>query len=281
MTFVVVFVGLMIERFFDWSHLRVWNWFADFQRWIIKQFQQPSGYVNLAISIVPILLGVWLLNHLCHGWMYGFPSVIFKVFILLYCFGPQNLWADAFACVNAVSQGDNAAASDRLKAAFKTNNAKTPQALHRNLLSDIFIASNRRVFAVVFWFVLLGPVGAMLYRLVVVSSGVQASKFEAVPKLSQPAQSVASVLDWAPIRIITFLFALSGQFMQVTKVWLSKASLGLFSSDDMMTECGMAAMGIEADTVFPDDCKIERAAVGLVDRSLVIVLVVLALVVLV
>lgn len=273
MTFLVIFVGLMVERFFDWSHLRQWRWFADVQQRIIAQFKQPSGYVNLAISIMPVLLMVWLVNHLFHGWMYGFPSLVFKILVLIYVFGPQNLWADAFACINAIASGDSQAVATRLQNAFGVNAGKTSQALHRSLINDFFIATNRRVFSIVFWYVLLGPVGAVLYRLVAVST--------TVPILSVPAQSVESVLDWAPARIITVFFALGGQFMQVLKVWRKKAMLGLFSNDDMMTECGMAALGVEEGTEFPDDCKMERAAISLIDRSLAMILFVLALVILV
>jgi len=53
------------------------------------------------------------------------------------------------------------------------------------------------------------------------------------------------------------------------------------SSDQLMSMCGMAALGAEDETRLAADCSMERSAISLLDRSLVMVLVVVALVVLV
>jgi AmpE protein len=277
MTFLVIFVSLLVERFFDWSHLRIWHWFVEFQRRIIDKFRQPSGYVNLAIAIAPVLLAVWLIDHFLHGCLYNFPLLIFRVIILLYAFGPHNLWADAFGCINAVTEGDAEVATARLKNAFGAN-ARSTSTLHTKLLNDIFIAANRRLFAVIFWFLLLGPIGAIFYRLVAVSTGVQEGKFDSVKEISAPAQMVESVLDWVPARIITIFFALGGHFMQVLDSWRKNVARGLYSNDDLMIACGLAALGVNKHDDMPDDCANERAALSLIDRSLVIVLVVIGLV---
>lgn len=105
MMFIVTLVALLIERFFDWSHLRRWNWYLALQQVMYQRLPGKSAIVVLAATIIPLLLVVAIISFLLHGFLYGFGNLIFQVFILLYCFGPQNLWADVFAAINALLHG--------------------------------------------------------------------------------------------------------------------------------------------------------------------------------
>lgn len=280
MTFIVTLIALLIERFFDWSHLRHWNWFALLQCRIMERIPNVSPYAVLACTIIPLLLAVEIVQLLLNDTLYGFPQLIFQVVVLLYCFGPKNLWADAYACINAMLQGDAKFASEKLKASFGITETSYSQSLRRHLLNDIFIEANRRIFAIVFWFVVLGPIGAVLYRAVTLSFP-DVSKQHASVELAQSARSVESVLDWVPVRIFTFIFALGGHFVQVLTCWRKKALLGLSGNEVLLTECGVAALGFDDSSKLSDKGATERSAVSLLDRVFVIALVLVAIVVIV
>lgn len=282
MTFIVTLVALLIERFFDWSHLRHWQWYTGYQRAIIHRLSAKSPYLVLAAIVVPLLLLVLLIQTLLSNVLYGFINLWFQLFLLLYCFGPQNLWADTFACINALLQGDTSFASEKLKTAFNVNNGSNPQSLHRHLLNSIFVESNRRVFAVVFWYVVLGPVGAVLYRTVTLLAPTTSfGKQEVSTELWQSAHKVETVLDWIPVRIFTFLFALGGQFVQVLTCWRKYVLQGLESNETMLVECGIAALHYEDQTKIPEDGSAEKSAISLLDRALLIALAIIAVVILV
>ena len=170
MTFIVTLIALLIERFFDWSHLRSWNWYSNYQLAVTKRFPGKSPYFILAATIIPLLLLVLLLQITLKHSLFGLVEFLFQLFLFLYCLGPQNLWADTFACINALVQGDTQLAGDKLKASFGVTETDSKQTLHSQLLNNIFIAANRRVFAIVFWFLVLGPIGAVLYRTITLSS---------------------------------------------------------------------------------------------------------------
>lgn len=279
MAFIVTLIALLIERFFDWSHLRHWYWYTAYQRFVWKRFPLHSSYnayLVLAVTIIPLLIVVGLIQLLIHGWLYGFINLLFGLFILLYCMGPQNLWADAFSCLNALTQGDVHYAADKLKTSFGITDISYSQSLHRHFLNHIFIEAERRVFAVIFWFILLGPIGAVLYRAVTLSAE-EMSNHEVIPELSQAARNVEGVLDWVPIRIFTFIFALGGHFVQVFSCWRNKFLLGIRGNEVLLTECGIAALGIE-DKI-PEDGSAEKHSISLIDRSFVIVLVVIAIII--
>lgn len=277
MIFVVTLVGLLIERFFDWSHLRHWNWFASYQRLIVQRLPAVSPYVALAVSIVPLLLLVAIVDLMLVGVMYGFIRLIFELVVFLYCLGPKNLWADSYACINALVQSDKHAAAETLKNSFGISDASYTQSLHRHLLNSIFINANRRVFALVFWYVILGVAGAVLYRVSTLASPDNAQE-DTVPVLSQSERMVESILNWLPVRLFTFLFALAGQFNTVIACWTKKAVLGLDGNEEMLTECGKAALGLEGKEKLPSDGSVERNAVSLLDRVFVITLVIVGVV---
>lgn len=276
MTFIVLLIALLVERFFDWSHLRHWFWYPSFERLIMKRLPNVPSYGILAAAIIPLILILMLFTHLLNGALYGFPMLVFQVFVLLYCFGPQNLWADAFASINALVQSDAQIASDKLKATFGISPSGDKQTLHRQLIDQIFIQSNRRVFAVVFWYSLLGLGGALLYRLVSLSATPQNMAEDNLPELRQSGCIVESVLDWIPARLFTFLFALGGHFSKVLMCWPKKAVLGLSGNESLLGECGAAALG-DDQGLLPDDGSMERNALSLLDRVFIIVLVLAAI----
>lgn len=279
MTFIVTFIALLIERFFDWTHLREWRWFAAYQTFMAQKISRYSSYFSLAMTILPLLIAAMLVRFAIKGVLYGFISLLFELVVLVYCLGPQNLWADAFSCISAITRGDNHTVADKLKTSFGITDITYSQSLHRHLFNDIFIAANRRVFAVIFWYVILGPIGALLYR-----SVTQASQDGVKPEMNlqiaQSARMVESILDWLPVRVFTFLFALGGHFVQVLSFWRTKVMNGIESNEILLTECGARALGEDTEKL-PENGLAEREAVSLLDRAFVILLVLIAIVVLI
>lgn len=271
MMFIVTLIALLIERFFDFSHVRSWSWYGALQRTLAKKLQGQSPYVMLAISIVVPVLAIEIIALMLSGILYGFVSLIFQLLVLLYCLGPQDLWADTFSCLAALSQGNPDKALEKLKAAFGINEMSDVQTTHRQLLSHIFIEANRRVFTVVFWYVILGPAGAVLARVVSYNS-----RGDSLPELSQGAHTVETVLEWAPARLITVIFALGGHFTNVIACWSKKVLVSLSGSDALLSHCGMAALGFDDQSLIPENGNAERDAISLLDRVFIIVLVIVA-----
>lgn len=268
MTFIVTLLALIIERFFDWSHLREWSWFMKYEARLTSSLAKHSPYFILAIIILPLLLAVLMLQWLTKEWLFGFPNLVMQLILLLYCLGPKNLWANGFACINSLADEDKPAAAEKIKATFSINDESYTHSIHRHLIDNIFIEANRRVFAVVFWYLLLGPVGALLYRTVILSTNEVA--------LARAANTVQDVLNWIPSRLLTILFALGGHFVSVITCWRKKVLLGLDGNELLLTECGIAALGTNDPGNLPEDGTVERHAISLIDRVFVILLVVLA-----
>ena len=48
MTFIITLIALLIERFFDWNHIRKWRWFLRYQSWLAVRLSawSPCTYLN-------------------------------------------------------------------------------------------------------------------------------------------------------------------------------------------------------------------------------------------
>lgn len=272
MTFISILIALIIERFFHWSHLRHWQWYARYQHFLSTRLGNKSGYVLLVASVLPPIVLVGLISLLIHNWWYGIPKLIFGVIILLYCMGLKNLWVQAYSCIRSLNQDDPHTSIEQIKSAFGIIAVDQPQAFHQAFTRAIFIAANQRVFAVIFWFAVLGPWGAVLYR---ATSLCVNSNLGASPIFYRAQQ----ILDWIPIRVFTFIFALGGQFTMVFEQWKKYLSSNIRANDTLLGECGIAALCVVHDKQLPEDGTSEKEALALLDRVFVISLVILAVVV--
>jgi len=272
MIFIVILLALATERFFDCSHLRRWDWFERYQQFLNPYVKSLPPYLLLASYIVPPALLVGIIEYILSGWFYGFLRFVFDFVVLLYCLGPQNLWAQLSGCLQAMQKGDKKLVEQRAKAAFPFLPLKDSETLHQNLVRTIFVEGNYRIFAVIFWFAILGPLGAVLYRLTAILS----EKGSAKSILTPYSNSALEVLDWLPARLLGLLFGLAGHFVQTLNQWKKYVLQKPETNEILIAETGVASLDFSHTKHFPENGEPEKAAILLFDRTLIIMLVVSA-----
>ncbi|HVE43958.1 MAG TPA: regulatory signaling modulator protein AmpE [Gammaproteobacteria bacterium] len=265
MIFVVMCVALVVERFFDWSHVRRWGWFTGYQKWLSGYFTSKSDYVALVVVLLPLILGVLMLDLVLRGAFYGLLRFVFESLLLLYCLGPQNLWANSIACANAES--DQSVDQNELTATFGV--VMGTEGACQKLSKGIFVGANDRVFAPLFWFLFLGPVGAVCYRSL---SHIR----ESGGGVAQRAQVVIDVLNWLPARLLALVFGLGNHFTAVFHCWRKQVVAGLQFNEQILADCGAAAFPV-ANDIAGGGLKIKQK-INLLDRSLVIAVLLVAII---
>lgn len=275
MTFIITLVSLVLERFFYWGHLRHWRWFSYYQRRLQRSyFNNWSVWLLLIMCVLPPVILIGFFQWLFHGWLYGLFELLFGIVILLYCLGPHNFWLQAYAAINEIRNDDPALATARVRELFGIATPENPQAFHQSFTGALFLAAYWRIFSVAFWFVILGPIGAILYRMIALLST------ESPLGLTYVASKTQQWLDWMPIRIFTFIFALGGHFKAVFIRWKRTILSGPEANELLLTDCGTAALDITENTTLPENGALEKEAIHLLDRVFIISLVILAVVVL-
>lgn len=112
------------------------------------------------------------------------------------------------------------------------------RALPDDLADNVFVEFNERYFANLLYFAVFGSFAVLLYNFVAVARTQH-----------QELGRVHAVLAWVPARLAAFSFALVGKFAPVFKLWLSQAANIQVSSSQILTDCGLAGVDVEAKPV--------------------------------
>lgn len=230
MTLIVLVIAFAIELLSD--RVERWRsdqWFLDYTSRLRFRFGDRSfwgGPAGVALVLaLPVLL-VALLQGWLHGVWLGLLGLLFALALLVYSLRYQPLERALDRCCDALEAGDRASAHS---AAATLDIAPEDAADPAALSSAVLVQSHHRLFAVVFWFALLGAVGAVLYRLTWLlaqprpapdAAEDQADVFQA------SARHLLAILDWVPIRLLAMSYALAGSFEDALHEWRAAPATG-------------------------------------------------------
>lgn len=192
--------------------LAQWRRDGVFRRWV-AQLADTSGVGRvLVILLLPILLCVLLEWLLGRTMLAELLQLLFALAVLLYCFGPREFEADLETILGASDDASREAAAQRLA------DDGEPVAWNAPALGvAIAYAALRRRFGVLLWFFLLGPAGALLYRLAQTLGRDDSLGLD--PASGRVARGIANALDWPPAQLLTFTLAVVGHWEAVVGAW--------------------------------------------------------------
>ena len=171
----------------------------------------------------------------------------------------------------------------------------TASEIARLAMEEALVAAHRHVFAVVVWFVLLpGPAGALMYRLTNYFSRQWGARRDAeFGAFGRFAARAFAVIDWLPVRITAAAFAIVGDFEDAVYCWRTQAARWPDEAAGILLASGAGALGVRLGlpiiesgevTERPElglgeeaDADFMQSGIGLVWRTLVLCLLLLTL----
>jgi adenosylcobinamide-phosphate synthase len=161
-------------------------------------------------------------------------------------------------------------------------------------IEQALVSCHRHVFAPFFWFVLFGPAGALLYRLSLSFHQQWGERRDAeFGEFGAFAVQAFSAIDWLPVRLTAASFAVVGDFEDAVYCWRNQAQRWPEPSAGILLASGAGALGVKLgmplrqDSGMTDrpelglddeaDADFMQSTVGLVWRTLVMALLLLAL----
>ncbi|MGE5167335.1 MAG: cobalamin biosynthesis protein [Deltaproteobacteria bacterium] len=269
---LVAFVSHVLP---DLARLRDYSWWRAWLRWL----GPPAPGVALAVGVgLPVLACALLQYGLRASW-FGLVGFVFAVVVLYYCWGPRDLERDVEAVEKAPDSAARLAAAQALRR--DGDHSELPFAAE-NLVAATFDSALVRWFGVLFWFALLGPCGALLYRL--------AQLLAAAPAAEDPAlaRKFAALLDWLPAHLMALALALASNFDAVFTAWRDyhRAHAHGYTNLDLGFLDAIGRASVVADVAADGQADAQSPLVALDDamvlvrRVLVIWLTLMALVVL-
>ena len=300
MTLFSIFCVLVFEQFKALPAARLMAWQAAYAGFLARQFdagQYRHGMIAWSVGVAGPAIVVFAM-HWALAQVHALLALLLSVLVLYFTVGLRQ-FSHFFTDIQlALRSGDIDHARVLLGEWRGQSAARLASAdVARLAIEQGIVSAHRHVFAPVFWFVLLGPAGAILYRL---SLGARQHSVRALDEQTvaegQYGEFFAKsfmVLDGVPARLTAATFAIVGDFEDAVFCWRTQAPQWPDQASGILLASGAGALGARLGMPVPDAVGIEtrpelgigddvdvehmQSAIGLVWRALVLCLLLLAL----
>ena len=291
MNLIALLLGLLLERVATrLLHLRELRWLDPYFDWCLARLDQfSSATILLAVVLVvlPVLPIFWLQQAFAHA-LFGLLYIAFAAFVLLFSLGPRDLGSEVDDYAEAVASGDNARIDRAAKILTESDLPAEGRVRVLAVEEAVLVQANNRIFGVIFWFMVLGPAGAWLFRVAdlmrrraVFEAGRKTSAGAAVPGYLQVVQSIYGLLAWVPARLLALGYAMAGSFEEAVSDWRTyyeTCSDKFFHVNDaILAAAGRGALREEEKEAETFPLGPVRAAMKLVRRTLLVWVTVISL----
>lgn len=296
MSFIVVLASLLLN--FYWRKDRMLPVDGLFDRWQVfldsRAGQIPEGLrrwlgtlplLAVLVPLLPVALLLWLADDV----MLGLLTFALHLAVLVYCLPRVNLFMLAEDYLERWRRGNFEAAclhSETLVPGLFGDAVDDYADMHARFTRYVLVTSFRRVMAVLFWYSLTGPLGALFY--VLVQQMISHEVLLQEPAARKLADQLLALLEWVPVRLVSLAFALAGDFVAAFNYLRVRVLEGLDveAGLDLLQDTAHQSLGLDAaahrELEFAARASAELEAVmALLQRTQIVWIVVLALIVLV
>lgn len=281
MNLFALLLGLGIERLLTHLfHLREFRWLDPLFNAAFARFA-PLGapLCTLLLALLAILLVIPVLgvSILLGDALFQLPYFVFAIVVLLFSLGPRDLKEEVDEYCTAVQGSDPETINRLAKELLETDAPDNPRDRDLAVERAVFVQANNRIFGVVFWFLILGPTGAWLFRVLDLMRRRVAYEYPereqaGAETLQSAVQSVHGLLAWVPARLLAIGYALAGSFEEAIADWrgyYKNCAPRFFDvNDDVLACAGAGATGRAGDRCELTPGAPVRAAMSLVIRTL-------------
>lgn len=223
MALISIILGLFLDRTFRHLHdLRDMTWFEFYSQAILRHtgnFLAPLQFIIILLLPAFLVLSVQIF---LNDFIFSIPAFFFSVAIFIYCLGPACLSTDIEAYIHARTLGDEDEALHYAGTITDAPASSSPDQQTIEVTRAILHIANERIFATIFWFIILGPFGAMIYRLISELSkqfdlydqtgDTYTRNKPATNELTEFSEFIHSIMAWVPARMLAAGYALTGNF---------------------------------------------------------------------
>jgi len=227
------------DRWFFW-----WSEKVNAQQWKVADFKVVVAVAGPILMLIILYAALQTTLGSLANWI----LLPLGVAVLLYSFG-RGEFGDIVTEYSKACYVENWSSAIERAQRLSVNTEDLTEGewsrLHQHVFDEAGYRGFERMFAVLFWFFVLGPVGALLYRLTFLFvSQVQPE--------NDAAHRLRWIMEWPAVRLLGLSFALTGNFVgcyhrwkecvfcfrRSTKAALSPLILGALLVDDDVTQTG-------------------------------------------
>jgi len=300
MKLITILLVLATEKYWRSIHARnrfdLLNRMSMSLRSSLEHARWFDGSLGVLLVISPAVFLIAVIQYyLGHeqGALIWVLSLLFSVAVLLACIGEKRFSGHVNKYLDAWQKDDLAEACLQLnKITVDPVAFENPRQLNHRFMAVLLGRLNERLLAILFWFVVLGPMGAILYRSVTQLKGLTREQQENLHGFHAAARYLKIILDWLPARLTALGYAVIGDFVHAIHSWKEHSeewSHDVETANKAILTCtGIGALDLHDFYLADDDALSKeqasehvRTAQALIKRTAVAWLTVLAILTLV
>jgi len=263
MTVIAIIAALLLEQWRPLGGLKAW--FAvldDMAARLERAFNAEQGSQGLIAWLVGVgpAFALVIAAHSLLRLASPLLSLLFDIAVLYLTLGFRQFSHSFTAIQTALKAGDVERASE-LIAEWRGEPAapRAREEIVRLSVEEALLASQRHVFGVLLWYVLLpGPSGAILYRFAVFLR----RRWSPLGAFGEFAERALFVLEWPAVRLTAAVFAVVGNFEDAVYCWRTQARNWADRNAGVVLAAGAGAMGVHLGPTSAGDGAEARPELG-------------------
>ncbi|WP_250655915.1 adenosylcobinamide-phosphate synthase CbiB [Alkalimarinus coralli] len=207
------------------------------------QSTRVDGAASYLICVTPIIVATAILQLTLFD--SGLSALIFGAITLYITIGWQSLFEHTSAIMKPLQQGNLEEAKQNLAMIVSrdTQELEEPEIVSATI-ETLLENGNDAIFGALFWFLLLGPVGAVLYRLTNTLDAMWGYKNERFLQFGWAAARLDDLLNWVPARLCAYSYALAGNYHSAMQSWKTQAAKWKSPNAGPVMAAGAGALSI-------------------------------------
>ncbi len=217
MTVIAILLAFALCHFVrELSQVRKHQWLAGWTRLADDVFGKLPGWSNLTgfliILFLPLLASGLIIQLVFTG--FGHLGIfLLATAVLVYTFGLRDIDTQVADIIRTTDENNREAALCEL---LRGGVPDDPETCRAKMVEAVFSESLHRWFGVIFWFAVLGIIGAFLYRMV---DWLACEKTSLTSAQKQLIMRTRQVLDWPAAQLMTLSLAIATDFDSVFIAW--------------------------------------------------------------
>ena len=254
MSFLSLVLVMLLEHFRPLDQrVQLYVQFARYGNFLERHFNAGRyryGVLAWGLGVLPPVLAVGLLYFFLYQASL-FLALLFSIAVLYITLGCSLLTRNATKIAQALRAEDITGARVLVGEWEGYPIAElSPNALTRVAMEKLLLCAHKQFFGVFFWFALLGPAGAILYRLTqILSQKWGALDHHEYGRFGMFPDAAFHFLDWIPLRLTAISFAVVGDFEDAIRCWQEQARLWANKSQGIILAAGAGALGVRLGEV--------------------------------
>tara|TARA_B100000446_G_scaffold44425_4_gene40292 strand:- start:1430 stop:2266 length:837 start_codon:yes stop_codon:yes gene_type:complete len=273
MTFVVIVIVFGLVQ--CWGSAQSFQRDGLYNEWLITtQAWFPSAGLRIVAQVMVPVVVLWFGLRIVES-ISGLLLFLVAIPLLMYSLGRGEFQECLIGYCEASHRKDNEVATEyAMRMGVDTEDISDWPELHHQTLRRAAYLGFDRWFTAIFWFLLLGPLGAVFYRL----SALAAQADEQTDEVRELAYRLRWLLEWPVVRLLGLSFALTGNFVGCIQGWKANLFSITDPTEEVMEKYVHGALNVNSNELVQQGVTEQEldALIPLLGRSLILWLCVLA-----